>query len=196
MKNLTSFKNQTLFIVFCLLTISCAKYQNNSVRLPEPTIRVGIAKISGSISNLKLSEGEKKVTIKIWVMNPVSGEESKYVTNLNENNRFSLEVPLECSTAVVGFNFGTGTKTYWYAYLGLSQDKELQMNIVFDYKSDFKIDAKARLNLTYDAMINTAKALVLFDEHYTWGDYYKMTPNEFAEHELTIGLKERTIAAI
>jgi thiol-disulfide isomerase/thioredoxin len=124
------------------------------------------------------------------------GNESKYVTNLNENNRFSLEVPLECSTAIVGFNIGTNTKKFGYAYIGLEQDKELQMNIVFNDKGDFKIDAKGGLNLAYDDMMNIFRALELFDEHFTWGDYYKMTPKEFAEHELTIGLKERTNAAI
>jgi thiol-disulfide isomerase/thioredoxin len=178
------------------MSFSCANYQNNNDKLPDPKIKAGIAKISGSISNLKLPEGEKKVAIEIWVMNPVSGEESKYVTNLNENNRFSLEVPLECSTAIVGFNIGTNTKKFGYAYIGLEQDKELQMNIVFNDKGDFKIDAKGGLNLAYDDMMNIFRALELFDEHFTWGDYYKMTPKEFAEHELTIGLKERTNAAI
>jgi thiol-disulfide isomerase/thioredoxin len=196
MKNLTSFTKQTLLIAFCTMSFSCANYQNNNDKLPDPKIKAGIAKISGSISNLKLPEGEKKVAIEIWVMNPVSGEESKYVTNLNENNRFSLEVPLECSTAIVGFNIGTNTKKFGYAYIGLEQDKELQMNIVFNDKGDFKIDAKGGLNLAYDDTMNIFRALELFDEHFTWGDYYKMTPKEFAEHELTIGLKERTNAAI
>jgi thiol-disulfide isomerase/thioredoxin len=196
MKNLASFTKQTLFIAYCMMSFSCSNYQNNNVRLPEPTIKEGIAKISGGISNLKLSEGEKKVTIEIGVMNPVTGEESKYVTNLNENNRFSLEVPLECSTAIVGFNIGTDTKKFGYAFIGLAQDKELQINIVFDDKGNFKIDAKGGLNLTYDDMMKIPKTIVLFDEHFTWGDYYKMTPKEFAEHELTIGLKERINATI
>ncbi len=165
---------------------------NDNDKLPDPKVKAGIAKISGTINNLKLPEGEKKVTIEIWVGNPVTGEESKYVTNLDENNRFSLEVPLECSTAIVGFNVGTDTKKYGYACISLEQDKELQMNIVFDDKGGFKIDPKGDLGLTYDDIMNIPKAMVLFDEHFTWGDYYKMTPKEFAEHELTIGLKERT----
>jgi thiol-disulfide isomerase/thioredoxin len=70
------------------------------------------------------------------------------------------------------------------------------MNIVFDDKDDFKIDAKGGLNLNSVDMKNIPKAIEIFEEHFTWGDYYKMTPKEFAEHELTIGLKERTNAAI
>jgi len=34
--------------------------------------------------------------------------------------------------------------------------------------------------LPYDDMMNIPKTIVLFDEHFTWGDYYKMTPKEFA----------------
>jgi len=90
MKNITSFRKQTLFIVFCLLTFSCADFQNNNDRLPEPKVKAGIAKISGTITNLKPSDGEKKVTVEIGLMNPVTGEESRFRTNLNENNGFSL----------------------------------------------------------------------------------------------------------
>jgi len=196
MKNLTSFTKQTLLIAFCTMSFSCANYQNNNDKLPDPKVKAGIAKISGTINNLKLPEGEKKVTIEIFPVNPVTGEESKYVTNLDENNRFSLEVPLECSPAIVGFNFGTDKNIYGYGNIDLEQDKELQMNIIFDDKGDIKIDAKGGLNLTYDDMMNILKARVQFDEHFTWGDYYKMSPKEFAEHELTIGLKERTTATL
>src|SRR5450759_5784240 len=119
MKNLTSFTKQTLLIAFCIMSFSCANYQNNNDKLPDPMVKAGIAKISGSISNLKLPEGEKKVTIEIGVMNPVTGEESKYVTNLNENNQFSLEIPLECSTAIVGFLIGTDKKKYDSPFIGL-----------------------------------------------------------------------------
>lgn len=196
MKNLTSFTKQTLLIAFCTMSFSCTNYQNNNDKLPDPKVKAGIAKISGTINNLKLPEGEKKVSITIWPVNPVTGEESKYVTNLDENNRFSLEVPLECTPSIVGFNIGTDTKNYVYGNIGLEEDKELLMNIIFDDKGNIKIDAKGGLNLTCDDMMNILKARVQFDEHFTWGDYYKMTPKEFAEHELTIGLKERTTATL
>ena len=194
MKNITYFFKPILLIGICSLFLSY-KYANNDC-LPDPKIQVGIAKISGTISNLKLSAGEKNVSIKIFVSNPVSGEESKYVAILNANNRFSLDFPFECSTAIVSFNVGTETKYYCSGHIGLKQEKELQMNIVFYDKGDFKIDTKGGLNLTFDDMVNIDKGIGLFIDHHTWGDYYKMTPKEFAKHELTIGLKERTAAAI
>src|ERR1035437_8539550 len=130
MKNLTSFLKPILLIGIYLLFLSHI-YANNE-RLPDPKIQAGVVKISGTISNLKLSEGEKKVSIEIFVSNPVTGEDCKYVAILNENNRFSLDVPLECSTAIVGFNVGSETKYYCSGYIGLKQEKELQMNVVFD----------------------------------------------------------------
>lgn len=179
-----------------MLTFSCTDFRNNNDQLPDPEVKAGIAKISGTITNLKLPEGEKKVTVEIGLMNPVTGEEIRFRTNLNENNGFSLDVPLECNTAIVGFNIGTDTKYYGNASVGLKQDNELQMNIVFDDKGDFKIESKGGLNLRNEDMINISKAQGLFEEHHTWGDYCKMTPNEFAEHELTISLKERTNASL
>lgn len=164
-------------------------------KLPDPAIKVRTAQIYGNISNLKLSEGEEDVTIGVSVYNPITGQ-NNYKTNLDKNNRFSLNVPLECSTAIVGFNVQTKTKGYVSCVVGLDQDKELQMNIVFDDKGDMKIDAKGGLNLTSDDMKNIGQAIILFDTHYTWGDYYKMTPEEFAEHELNISLKERTNIAL
>ena len=196
MKKFTSFKKQTLFIVFCMLTFSCTDFRNNNDQLPDPQVKAGIAKISGTITNLKLPGGEKKVIVEIGLMNPVTGEESRFRTNLNENNGFSLEVPLECSNAVVGFNIGTDTENYGNASVGLAQNKELQMNIIFDDKGGFKIDSKGGLNLMNEEMINISLAQGLFEEHHTWADYYKMTPEEFAEHELSISLKERTNAAL
>lgn len=194
MRNITFLSKPILLIEFCLLFLSYAHAAND--RLPGPKIQTGIAKISGTISNLKLSEEEKNVSIEIFVNNPVTGEDSKYVAILNENNRFSLDVPLECTTAIVGFNVGTEKKYYCYGYIGLKQENELQMNIVFDNSGDFKIDAKGGLDLAFDDISNIGNAISRFEDHPTWGDYYKMTPSEFAEHELTIGLKERTNAVI
>lgn len=196
MKNLTLFTKRILLIALCTISFSCTNYKNNNDRLPEPTVKVGIAKISGTINNMKLLEGEKKVTIEIFIVNPIAGEEIKYVTNLDENNRFSLEIPLEYSPAIAGFNFGTDKRKYDYGCIGLEQDKDLQMNIFLDDNGDIKIDTRGGLNLTFDDMMNILRAMIQFNEHFTWGDYYKMTPEEFAEHELTIGLKERTTVTL
>ena len=122
MKNLTSFTKQALLIAFCTMFFSCTNYQNNTDRLPAPKVKAGIAKISGTINNLKLPEGEKKVTFEI-ILNPVAEEESKYVTNLDENNQFSLEVPLKCSHAIVAFSIVTDTKIYAIGIIGIEEDK-------------------------------------------------------------------------
>lgn len=154
-------------------------------------IKVGIANISGSISNLKLPEGEKRVLISFSAYNPVSGEESKYTANIDENNWFNIDIPLECSTAIIGFNVQSETRFWGYAVVGLDQHKNLRLNIIFDEKGDMKIDTKGGIQLSSDDLINIPKAIERFETHYTWADYYKMTPNEFAEYELNVSLKKR-----
>lgn len=196
MTNSTPFVVHSLFILFISVSLSCTHVHDKNVCLPEPAIKAGVAKISGSIGNMKLPEGEKKIIIEIFVSNPVTAEESKYVTNLSVNNRFSLEVPLECSTSICGFNFGTETKTYGSGFIGLAQDNELQMNIVINDKGDAEIDATGGLNFTYDDMMNISIALGRFEDYHNRSDFYKMSPKEFAEHELTISLKERSNAAL
>jgi thiol-disulfide isomerase/thioredoxin len=154
-------------------------------------IKVGIANISGSISNLKLPEGEKRVLISFSAYNPVSGEESKYTANLDENNWFNIDIPLECSTAIIGFNVQSETRFWGYAVVGLDQHKNLQLNIIFDEKGNMKIDTEGGIQLSSDDLINIPKAIERFETYYTWADYYKMTPNEFTEYELNVSLKKR-----
>ena len=192
--------NKTIFLRPILLIAICLIFLSNSYagidRLPVPKIQAGTAKISGTIQNLKLPEGEKNVSVEIWVGNPLTGDESKFSTKLNENNRFSIEVPLECSAEIVGLNVSTETKVYGNVCIGLVQWKEVQINIVYDSGGKIKVDATGGLNLSSDDIHNIGNAIVIFDEHFTWGDYYKMTPKEFADHELNIGLKERTKAVM
>lgn len=195
MKESNLFMPRILLIIFFSINLLYAIGQNSNNQLPIPTIKAGIAKISGRISNLKLPDGEKKASISIAVYNPVTGKESDYAANLNENNRFSFDVPLECSTAMVGFNVQSETKFYGNAVIGLDPTKNLQLNIVFDDKGDMKTDIKEGLQLSSEDIMNTTKAISAFEQHSTWGDYYKMTPKEFSKHELK-SLKERISFAI
>jgi len=94
---------QTLLIAFFSMFFFCSSGQNKNNQLPAPMIKSGIVKISGSVSGLKLPKGEKNVTISIWNRSLFTGEEKKYVTNLNKENRFSIDFPLECSMAICGF---------------------------------------------------------------------------------------------
>ena len=136
-----------------------------------------------------------KAFISIAVYNPVTGKESDYVANLNENNQFSLNVTLECSTAIVGFNIQSETRFYGNGVIGLEQEKKVQLNIVFNDQGDMKIETVEGLQLSSEDLKNGSKALYRFETDRTWGDYYKMTPKEFSQHELK-SLEVRTNFAI
>jgi thiol-disulfide isomerase/thioredoxin len=196
MKRTNLFTSRIILTVLCTTILFCANGQKTNNQLPIPQIKVGVANISGSVTNLKLPEGEKKVAISFSIYNPVSGEKSKYTTSLNENNLFNLDIPLECSTALAGFNVESETINYGYAIIGLDQDKRVQLDIVFDDQGNMKMETKGGLNLSDVDLINISKAIDRFEAKVTWGDYYKMTPKEFSEYELNVSLKKRISFAV
>ena len=77
-----------LLTTFFALFYSCACCQNDKDLLPAPKVKVGIAKLSSS------------------------------VVNLNMDNQFSLDVPLEYSAEVCSFNVRNETTLYGYIGLG------------------------------------------------------------------------------
>lgn len=191
------FPSRIILTVISITTILfCARGQETNNQLPIPQIKVGIANISGSVTNLKLPEGEKQISISFDIYNPVSGEEGKYTTSLNESSRYNLDIPLECSTALVSFRVESETMFYGYGIVGIGQNKKLQLDIVFDDQNNMKMETKGGLNLTDVDLCNIPKAVSKFEAKVTWGDYYKMTPKEFSEYELNVSLKERISFAV
>ena len=188
--------SKILLIILFTTSFLFANGRNSNIQLPIPTIKAGIANISGSISNLKLPDGEKKASISFRVYNPVSGVESKYTASLNENNRFNFDIPLECSTALADFSVQSETRFYCNGSIGLDQDKNLQLTIVFDEQGNMKMDTKGGMKLSTEDLMNIPKAIDRFETKITWGDYYKMTPKEFSEYELNVNLKKRISFAV
>jgi len=194
MKNQSSLKFSAIIVIalFCIFHT----YGRVNNKLPNIRIKAGVATISGSISNLKLPEGEKIVLILFGVNNPVSGKKSNYTARLNKNNRFYLNIPLECSTALVDFYIQSETKYYGSGCIGLDQSKNALLNIVFDKQGNLKMKTKGGLNLSTVDLMNIPKAINRFIDFNTSGDYYKMTPKEFSELELKVNLKKRISFAI
>lgn len=179
--------------IFNLLFSSEAMAGN---KLPNPVIKAGTAKLSGSISNLKLSKDGEELTAKITVYNPITGE-SSYKTTLDKENRFSINVPLQCSKAIAILNISSETMYYCIFAIGLEQEKETQINISFDDKDKMKISAKGELDLSADEMTKMCEALNLFEMHHdSLVDFHKMTPKEFADYNLNNNLKKRMSIAM
>jgi thiol-disulfide isomerase/thioredoxin len=196
MKRTNLFTSRIILTLLCTTILFCAKGQKINNQLSIPQIKVGVANISGSVTNLKLPKGEKKVSISFDIYNPVSGEESKYTTSLNENNLFNFDIPLECSTALVSFSVESETINYGNGIIGIDQDKRVQLDIVFDEQGNMKMETKGGLNLSDVDLMNIPKAMYRFEANVTWGDYYKMTPKEFSEYELNVSLKKRISFAV
>ena len=88
MNKVVSFTKLMMLITFFALFYSYACCQNDKDLPPAPKVKVGIAKLSGS------------------------------VVNLNKDNQFSLDVPLEYSAEVCSFNVRNETTLYGYIGLG------------------------------------------------------------------------------
>lgn len=194
--------NKHLFCLRLILIIGTCNFLISSVaaadgKLPIPVVKAGSAKLSGSISNLKLSTDGEKLIAQITVYNPITGE-SSYKTPLDKENRFSIDIPLQSSKAIAFLNIGSETMYYCTCAIGLGQEKETQINIAFDENGETKINAKGGLDLTTDEMMKMCEALSSFESYHddSSGDYYKMTPKEFADFNLNRNLKKRTSAAI
>lgn len=179
--------------IFNLLFSSEAMAGN---KLPNPVIKAGTAKLSGSISNMKLSKDGEELTAKITVYNPITGE-SSYKTTLDKENQFSIDVPLQCTRTIAILNVSSETMYYCICAIGLEQEKETQINISFDDKDEMKISAKGGLDLSADEMTKMCEALRSFEmNNDTPGDYHKMTPKEFADYNLNNNLKKRMSVAM
>lgn len=196
MKEINLFTPRVILTVLCTTILFCVNGQKTNKQLPMPRIKVGVANIYGSVTNLKLPKGEKKVSISFDIYNPVSGEENKYTTSLNENNQFNFDIPLECSTALISFGVDSETINYGNGIIGIDQDKRVQLDIGFDEQGNMKMEAREGLNLSTVDLMNISKAIYRFESNVTWGDYYKMTPKEFSEYELNVSLKKRISFAV
>lgn len=157
---------------------------------PNPVIKVGTANISGNINTDYFPDAIKSIMIQVITYSPITGKNSFKIL-VNQNKSFNLNIPLECSTAIAGLNLYINEEYHSSCNIGLSQTKRLKINIVIDNSGNMNINAIGGLELTANEMTNIIKSSMAFDNHYTWGEYYRMTPEEFLEYELNTNLKER-----
>ncbi|HEY5590825.1 MAG TPA: TlpA disulfide reductase family protein [Paludibacter sp.] len=183
-------------LVSALLILLFANFQIDKDRFPDPVVKIGMAKITGSIVNLKLPDGDKRVVLSVFVYNPITGNDdiTTYTTTIDEKNRFVIQVPLECNTEICGFNIGNNSKLFGWGYIGLDQSKELKLNLVFDDNGKMLVNATGGLSFSTDDILNICEAYGLFEDCHTWGEFQTMSPKEFLDHELNISLKKRMSA--
>lgn len=160
MNNKILSKGIVLYLLFYLMPF-CLKAQVLN-KLPDPEIKIGTAKVSGSVSNLKLPKGEKLQFV-VATSSPISGdEEEPYATNVDSYNNFVLTIPLTCNKQIVSCALCTDSINYWVGFIGLDQKNELHINFSFDAKQQITVDAKGGLNLTAEDSHNMYEATSKF----------------------------------
>lgn len=181
MKNANTSFTLLIFVFIFLMSSTSILGENSTDELIKPEIRFGIAKIEGHIINYKPKTGHKELTISVGFKNIVTGENVKIECKVNESNKFMLDIPLEKSVALVGFNIATNMHDFGWRTIGLNQDKCLQLTIRFKDSTDFEISGKGGLGISSSDMLNINTVIGRFYEFPTWDDYSKMTPDEYFE---------------
>lgn len=177
-----------LFLAFPLLVMGGNLF-------PVPSIKVGSAKISGHIDTTLFPAQVTGMAYRVTIFNPVTGN-AVYESKVDKNGMFNIDVPLECNVAFGSLNLFVNDEYYQSVFIGLDQVTELKLNIILDGSGGMKTDMQGGLNLTPSEGDKIIKSTMIFDEHYTWGNYYKMSPDEFVKYELEVSLKDRIKAAI
>jgi hypothetical protein len=164
----------------CMSFFSC-KAQTNSDILPEPSIKAGIAKVSGKVINPPSGLSE----IALQFPNPVTAEESIIETNLEEDGSFLFEVPIECSivfAAISASGYGGGL-------IALSPEEETKIELKKNRTGRIEIVENTGFDLlTKRDKLNHVTAV---NEWLDYSDYsdapkplYEMTPEEYGQYEL------------
>ncbi|MBF0574880.1 TlpA family protein disulfide reductase [Dysgonomonas sp. GY617] len=189
--NLFLFK-QILIMGICIAFLSCTS--TNKDKFPEPKIMMGTAKVTGSITNLQLKDGDEKPIIRLRVPNPVTGEPSMLETYLNKDGSFSFEVPME-SNFMIGIISSEILRTG--LIIGLASQEETKLIITKKDDENIEVNISSRIELTSNDVLNfgdTINQMMMMENQDSYSSDYKMSPTDFAR--ITIQNMEKTLNII
>ena len=174
--------NYLVCLLICFFCFSCVQKQKEQAEeLNAPKVLCTFANVSGKIQ----SPHQELNSIVLKYVNPISGDESLYETNLGADGSFSFNVPIELSCVVASLYLPCCGGTY----ILLSPD----------------VDAKVECKMNNSAMMEVVNVddLNIFNVNEkkkgfmdAWGRFmtkikddsgvYEMTPKEFAAWELEV----------
>jgi thiol-disulfide isomerase/thioredoxin len=186
MKNAFNLK-QILLVGICFVFLSATYAQND--RLPDPKIKAGIAKVTGTVINFKSKIGETFPTLILYVPNPVTAEMSQFKMQLSEDGSFHFEVPVECTTTV-GI-IGSDKFNNNVFCIGLIPGEVTKYEISFDETGKIKANMESSLGLTSNDITNYGKMYFAFLDVHDTTRTYNMTPENFSHFAIEKLLVER-----
>ncbi|MBD8347127.1 TlpA family protein disulfide reductase [Dysgonomonas sp. HGC4] len=189
--NLFLFK-QILIMGICIAFLSCTS--TNKDKFPEPKIMMGTAKVTGSITNLQLKDGDEKPIIWLRVPNPVTGEPSMLETYLNKDGSFSFEVPMESNFLIGVISSETLSNRF---IIGLASEEETKLTITKKDDKNVEVNISSRIELTPNDVLNFGDAInqmMIMESQSNYSSYYKMPPIDFVR--ITIQKMEKTLDII
>lgn len=120
--------NIKTIISFLVVSLVCSYSCNSSESsgLPNPQVKCGIAKVSGTIKYLSESKEDVKHTIS--VVNPITIKESEFEISVDENGYFQVDVPIEVSPTIVQVK--SNISQIYGSFLATA-DKESKVEIIY-----------------------------------------------------------------
>jgi hypothetical protein len=162
-----------------IFLFSCTQLQPSNDQFPEPQIKAGIARLSGKVINPVPGLS----TLDLRFPNPVTIEESIYEVQLENDGRFQIEVPVECS-AVIAYIVATG---YGGAITVLSAGEETEVELKFDRVGKLKISKAKELNLlTEKDKENYGNVVNRFSSYHGETPHAQIMPQEYAQREMSM----------
>ncbi len=187
MKDFAVSLKSVLLIGVCFMFLSAVNAQND--RLPDPKIKAGIAKVTGTVTNFKPKIGETFPTLILYVPNPVTAEMSQFKMKLSEEGSFHFEVPVECTTTI-GI-IGSDIFNSNVFCVGLIPGEITKLEISFDETGKIKANMESSLDLTSSDIINYRKMFFKFMGVHDTTRTYNMTPEDFSHFAIEKLLVER-----
>lgn len=190
-------KNAHHYILVCIIGIFAYIQQANGQvtnDFPKAVIKMGTAKISGKVNATIPVENIKSLKLTITVYNPLTGMAVHEMT-LKPNDTFSFDIPLECNEAIGALSLHINDENSGIQVIGLEQNKDMDINMIISSDNKAKFETHGGLDITEDEATGFVKAVTRFNTDYTWNEYHKMTPGEYAHYELEVSLKNRVKSA-
>lgn len=192
MRNNLFLFRKILIVGICIAFLSCTS--TNKDKFPEPQIMMGTAKVTGSITNLQLKDGDEKPIIWLRIPNPVTGEPSMLETYLNKDGSFSFEVPMESNFLIGVISSETLSNRF---IIGLASEEETKLTITKTNDENIEVNISSRIELTPNDVLNFGDAInqmMIMESQSNYSSYYKMQPADFAR--ITIQKMEKVLDII
>ncbi|WP_080903097.1 hypothetical protein [Parabacteroides sp. Marseille-P3160] len=187
------FYRRILTIATLLAFVSLDLLPSSAVKkatLPDPQIKMEIAKLSGKIIHMDPDTLNEKPVITLMFPNPVTAEIKEFKTELRKDGTFNFEVPIVCNILIGSISSNIFESPI---LIGLEIGKETKIEFVHTEIGPIKARMKSGIGLTVDNPSRFNEVMQMMHnpipERYKL-KLYKLTPAEYAQECWKLPMKD------